>query len=82
MDYFKIIAEIVGFIASFILLFSATRTNDRDLIILQGVSNALWIIHCLMFNAISVTFNYKMMIGLLLQRAYKIKQSDIKKVTE
>ena len=52
MEY-KTIAEIIGFAASFFLLFSATRTNDRELIILQGFSNALWIVHYIMFEAIT-----------------------------
>jgi hypothetical protein len=53
LDYFNICAEIIGFIASFILLLSATKVKDKDLIILQGVSNTLWIIHYLMFGAIT-----------------------------
>lgn len=35
------------------MLFSAKRVNDRDLIILQGISNALWIIHYIMFEAVT-----------------------------
>jgi hypothetical protein len=50
---YKFVAEFIGFIASFVLLFSATRIKDKDLIILQGFSNALWIIHYLMFEAIT-----------------------------
>jgi len=53
MDFYNIAAETVGFIASFFLLLSATRTKDKDLIILQGVSNGIWIIHYLMFNAVT-----------------------------
>jgi len=51
MDFYNIIAEIFGFAASFFLLYSATRTTDKDLITLQGVSNGLWIIHYFLFNA-------------------------------
>jgi hypothetical protein len=53
VENYKVIAEIIGFIASFILLYSATRVKDRDLIIMQGVSNSLWIIHYIMFGAIT-----------------------------
>lgn len=48
----KILAEVVGFIAAIILIFSVSRKVDRELIIYQGVANFLWIIHFLLFNAI------------------------------
>ena len=45
------LAEIIGFIASFCLLLSVTRTKDSELIILQSVSNVFWVAHFYMFDA-------------------------------
>jgi hypothetical protein len=45
------VAEIIGFIASFCLLLSVSRTKDSELIILQSVSNVFWVAHFYMFDA-------------------------------
>jgi hypothetical protein len=81
MDYLKIIAETVGFIASFVFFYSATRTNDKELIILQGVGNFLWIIHYVIFNSmtgiIACTFGVARNLFVFKWNSYKAKMGFV-----
>ncbi len=46
-------AELIGFVASALLLYSAITPNDHSLVKIQSLSNAFWFFHFIMMGSIT-----------------------------